>query len=63
MKLVRRRRRLRDFHDDQAGQATVEWMLILLGFIIPLVYVLNLLLDVLVVHYRTVTFLETLPFP
>ncbi len=63
MKLVPRRRRLRDFHDDQAGQATVEWMLILLGFTVPLIYVLNLLLDVLVVHYRTVTFLETLPFP
>ena len=57
------RRRLRDINDDEAGQATVEYMLILLAFIIPLIYVLNLLLDVLVVHYRTVTFLETLPFP
>ena len=58
-----RRRSLREIHDDQTGQATVEYMLILIGFIIPLIYFLNLLLDVLVVHYRTVSFLETLPFP
>ena len=63
MKLLRRRRKLRDIHSDQTGQATIEYMLILLAFVIPLIYFLNLLLDVLVVHYRTVTFLETLPFP
>ena len=62
MKLLRRQK-LRDFHGDQTGQATIEYTLILLGFIIPLVYFLDLLLDVLVVHYRTVSFLETLPFP
>lgn len=61
MNLVRPR--LRDIHNDQAGQASIEYMLVLLAFIIPLVYFLDLLLDVLVVHYRTVTFLETLPFP
>ena len=62
MKLLRRRK-IRELHDDQTGQATVEYMLILIGFIIPLIYFLDLLLDVLIVHYRTVSFLETLPFP
>lgn len=61
--LCGRPHQLREIHDDEAGQATIEYMLILLGFIIPLIYFLNLLLDVLIVHYRTVTFLETLPFP
>ena len=32
-------------------------------FVLPMVAVLNLLLSVLVAHYRMVTFLETLPLP
>lgn len=63
MKLVRRQRKLREILTDETGQATVEYMLLLLAFVIPTIAVLNMLLDVLVWHYRTVTFLETLPFP
>jgi len=63
MRLVRRQRKLREILTDETGQATVEYMLLLLAFVIPTIVVLNLLLDVLVMHYRTVTFLETLPFP
>jgi len=63
MKLVRRQRKLREILTDETGQATVEFMLLLLAFVIPTIAVLNWLLDVLVWHYRTVTFLETLPFP
>ena len=51
------------FLADQTGQATIEWVLVLVAFVLPMVYVLNLLLSVLVEHYRMVTFLETLPFP
>ncbi len=63
MKLVRRRRKLREILTDETGQATVEWMLVLLAFIIPMIVILNMLLNTLIVHYRLVTFLETLPFP
>ena len=63
MKLVRRRRKLREILTDETGQATIEWMLVLLAFIIPMIVILNMLLDTLIVHYRVVTFLETLPFP
>ena len=63
MKLVRRRRKLREILTDETGQATIEWMLVLLAFIIPMIVILNMLLNTLIVHYRLVTFLETLPFP
>ena len=63
MKLVRRPRKLREILTDETGQATLEWMLVLLAFIIPMIVILNMLLNTLIVHYRVVTFLETLPFP
>ena len=63
MKLVRRQRKLREILTDETGQATVEFMLLILAVVIPMIVVLNMLMDVLVWHYRTVTFLETLPFP
>ena len=58
-----RRRNIRQLPGDQSGQTTVEWALLLAAFVLPMVYVLNLLLGVLVAYYRMVTFLETLPFP
>jgi len=54
---------LRGLHRDQGGQATVEWVLVLVAFVIPTVAVLRVLLSTLVAHYQMVTFLETLPFP
>jgi Flp pilus assembly pilin Flp len=51
------------FHADQRGQAAVEWVLVLVAFGLPMVVVFAKLLDVLVEHYRMITFLETLPFP
>ena len=48
---------------DEGGQTTIEWALVLVAFVIPMIAVLNKLLSVLVLHYRMVTFLETLPFP
>jgi len=56
-------RDIRQLPADQGGQTTVEWALLLAVFVLPMVYVLNLLLGVLVAYYRMVTFLETLPFP
>jgi Flp pilus assembly pilin Flp len=48
---------------DENGQTTIEWVLLLTVFVLPMVWVLNMLLAVLVEHYRMVTFFETLPFP
>jgi Flp pilus assembly pilin Flp len=51
------------FADDQAGQTTIEWALLLGALGIPLIYVTILLLGALCEHYRMVTFIETLPLP
>jgi hypothetical protein len=56
-------RRLRRLHQCAAGQMTLEWALVLVVFALPMYYVCAALLEVLVAHYRMVTFLETLPFP
>ena len=48
---------------DQRGQTTIEWALLLVGFVLPMIYVFRTLLAVLGEHYKLVTFLETLPFP
>ncbi|MCD6365094.1 MAG: hypothetical protein J7M14_04385 [Planctomycetes bacterium] len=54
---------IRDICADQDGQASIEWVLVLAAFVLPMVAALNLLLEVLVEHYRMVSFLETLSFP
>jgi Flp pilus assembly pilin Flp len=51
------------FLRDQAGQATLEWMLLLVVFGLPMVFVFATLMNVLCEHYRMVTFFQTLPFP
>ena len=48
---------------DETGQTTIEWALLLVAFVLPMIYVFRLLLAVLGKHYEMVTFLETLPFP
>ncbi len=52
-----------ELHADAAGQSTLEWVLLLVVFGIPMIYVFQWLLDTLAEHYRFVQFLETLPFP
>ena len=47
----------------QRGQATLEWVILLFAFGLPLTYIVIKLLGILSEHYRMVTFLETLPFP
>ena len=48
---------------DEAGQATVEYVLLLVAFGLPMVYVFGMLLGLMSEYYGMVTFLETLPFP
>lgn len=55
--------KLRRLGRDDAGQATLEWVMILCIFGIPLVGLFKLAMDVLCEQYRAVTFLHTLPFP
>lgn len=49
--------------NDDRGQTTVEWVLLLVVFGIPMTYVIQVLLAVLAEYYEMVVFLETLPFP
>jgi len=48
---------------DQTGQSTIEWVLLLAVFALPMIWVIRILLNVLAEHYRMVSFLETLPYP
>jgi len=48
---------------DEAGQATVEYALLLAFFAVPMLYIFTILLSVLAEYYGMVTFLETLPYP
>jgi len=50
-------------HRDQRGQASVEWVMLMVAFGLPMVWVFARLLEVLAEYYRMITFLETLPFP
>jgi hypothetical protein len=50
-------------NQDQAGQITVEWTLLIGAFGIPMIYIFALLLETLAAYYRMMTFLLTLPFP
>jgi Flp pilus assembly pilin Flp len=50
-------------HEDQRGQTAIEWVLIVVVFGLPMVYVFRALLGILTEQYRMVTFMETLPFP
>ncbi len=48
---------------DERGQTSIEWALLLVGFVLPMIYVFRMFLAILAEHYMLVTFLETLPFP
>ena len=58
-----RQRDLRRLAGDDTGQATVEYVLILAAFGLPMVTVFGILLKLMSEYYGMVTFLETLPFP
>lgn len=49
---------------DQAGQAQIEWVLLLVGFGLPFIAVVfAYLLPALAEYYRLMIVMETLPFP
>ena len=48
---------------DKAGEATIEWALVLAAIALPMYFVFRICLDLLVAHYQMVSFIETLPFP
>ena len=52
-----------DLHADQAGQASLEWVLLVSVFGLPLAWFSFQGLFMLAAHYRMVTFVDTLPFP
>ncbi|MFP4105983.1 MAG: hypothetical protein ACLFVU_07820 [Phycisphaerae bacterium] len=54
---------IRSLHEDESGAASIEWVLVLATFGIPMVFVVLTLLDALMAHYRLLTFLQTLPMP
>lgn len=55
--------KLHRLHEDQTGQTTLEWALLMVGIGIPLIAVFALLLETIAVHYRAISFLQMLPFP
>jgi Flp pilus assembly pilin Flp len=48
---------------DQAGQATVEWTLLVVAFGLPMIYLFRQMLEALAGYYGFVTCIITLPFP
>ncbi|MCY2930713.1 MAG: hypothetical protein NTV86_14685 [Planctomycetota bacterium] len=52
-----------DLHADQAGQASLEWVLLVSVFGLPLAWFAFQGLFALAAHYRMVTFVDTLPLP
>jgi Flp pilus assembly pilin Flp len=56
-------RRHSGLHRDQRGQATVEYVLLLAVFGIPMMWVFATLLALMSEYYGMITFMETLPIP
>jgi hypothetical protein len=48
---------------DQAGQATLEWTLILVVFGLPMIFVFNWLMQIFGMMYAHTAFFQALPFP
>jgi Flp pilus assembly pilin Flp len=63
MTATRLQEKLRRLRSDETGQTSLEYVLILVVFGIPMVAVVRWLLETLVEHYRMITFMETLPLP
>ena len=53
---------IREFYDDQTGQTTIEWTLLVVVFGLPMIYLINLLLNWLTEYYAFLTCLISLPF-
>ncbi|MCD4825248.1 MAG: hypothetical protein K8S55_11650 [Phycisphaerae bacterium] len=55
--------RIIGLHNDQRGQATVEWTLLIAAFGIPMLWVFREMLAILTGYYRMTGFVLSLPFP
>ena len=47
----------------ERGATSVEYVLLLITFVLPMMVVLKILLNMLIYSYRMVTYWITLPFP
>jgi len=52
-----------DVRDDESGATTLEWALLIAAIAIPSAWIMNFALNLLVMHYRMLTTLNSLPFP
>jgi hypothetical protein len=50
-------------HRNQMGATTLEYCLLLAAIAFPGYFLINSALNLLVEHYRLMTFLNSLPFP
>ena len=53
----------RAFHADQQGAATVEWVMLLVAFGLPMMILFRILLGIMAEHYGMISFLENMPLP
>lgn len=60
---MNRTRLTRRMLEDQRGQTTIEWALLLGVFGLPMIYLVVVLLSALCAQYRMITLIETLPLP
>lgn len=54
---------MRRLAGDETGQVTIEYVLLLAVFGVPMMYVFGVLLSLMSKYYGMVIFLESLPFP
>jgi len=56
-------RRLRRLTQEEAGQMTIEWAMVMTVVALPFLAIFRLCLKVMVAHFQMVTFMQSLPFP
>lgn len=52
---------IRKFNADETGQTSIEWVLLVVAFGLPMVYLVSLLLNWLTEYYAFLTCLISLP--
>lgn len=48
---------------NQGGATTLEWTLLLVAMALPSYLLIKISLDILLAHYRMISFINSLPFP
>ena len=57
-------RYMRSLASDESGQTTIEWVLVVGTFVMPIFWAAwHYLVPAVGIHYGFLTFFETLPFP